>query len=106
MAAVTVGVAGKGGAGKTTVAAVLARALARRGLDVVVIDADSDPHLAMGLGMPLDAAARIRPLLNQSGPRRLPEGLAPKQVLAEYALPAPDGVMLLLAAQVERAGSG
>lgn len=44
-------VAGKGGVGKTTVAAWLARLLASHGKRVVAIDADPVPSLASGLGI-------------------------------------------------------
>jgi len=44
-------VAGKGGVGKTTVAALLARAAASRGYRVVAVDADPHPTLAQTLGI-------------------------------------------------------
>jgi CO dehydrogenase maturation factor len=45
-----IAVSGKGGVGKTTVAALLARALARRGQRVLAVDADPDANLALALG--------------------------------------------------------
>jgi len=45
-----VAITGKGGVGKTTVAASLARALRDRGRDVVAVDADPDANLAGTLG--------------------------------------------------------
>nr|MBA3956189.1 AAA family ATPase [Acidimicrobiia bacterium] len=39
-----VAVTGKGGSGKTTTSAILARTLARRGHDVVALDCDSNPN--------------------------------------------------------------
>lgn len=47
-----IAVAGKGGVGKTTVAALLARAAARAGQRVVAVDADPNPTLAVTLGYP------------------------------------------------------
>jgi CO dehydrogenase maturation factor len=47
---VRVALVGKGGAGKTTVAALLARRLAEAGLPVWAIDADINQHLAVALG--------------------------------------------------------
>jgi CO dehydrogenase maturation factor len=44
-------VAGKGGVGKTTVAALLARAAVSRGYRVVAVDADPHPTLAQTLGI-------------------------------------------------------
>ncbi len=45
-----IAISGKGGVGKTTVAALLARALAVRGAKVLAVDADPDPNLALALG--------------------------------------------------------
>ena len=45
-----IAIAGKGGVGKTTIMALLARQLRASGLDVLVIDADPCPHMAQTLG--------------------------------------------------------
>ena len=52
-------VAGKGGAGKTTIAGTLARVLAERGQRVVAIDDDSNPNLALTVGVDTAAAAEF-----------------------------------------------
>ncbi|MCA1690791.1 MAG: AAA family ATPase [Actinobacteria bacterium] len=102
-----VSISGKGGVGKTTISAVLARTLARRGHRVIAIDCDSDPNLAANTGLGEEAAGRLRPFLDQSGPVRfLPKNLSPTTLLAEYGHEGPDGVTLMLAARAERAGSG
>ncbi len=44
-------VAGKGGVGKTTLVALLAREAVAQGYRVLVVDADSDPNLATTLGI-------------------------------------------------------
>ena len=46
-----IAVAGKGGAGKTTISATLARTLARSGKQVLAIDGDPNPNLGMALGV-------------------------------------------------------
>ncbi|MFN2389969.1 MAG: AAA family ATPase [Actinomycetota bacterium] len=102
-----IGISGKGGVGKSTIAAVMARLLAQRGHRVLAIDCDSDPNLAMSAGVSEEAAARIRPLLDQSdGKRAVPTGLDNARLIEEYGYPGPDDVTLLLAARVERAGAG
>ena len=53
-------VTGKGGVGKTTVVAGLARVLADRGRKVLVIDADPASNLALALGFPRDR--RLTPI--------------------------------------------
>lgn len=47
-----IAVSGKGGVGKTTLAAFLARWFAAQGREVLAIDADPDANLAHGLGAP------------------------------------------------------
>ena len=57
-------ISGKGGVGKTTLAAALARLLAADGHDVVAIDADLDSNLAAALGVP--GAADIEPIAHMT----------------------------------------
>jgi len=55
-------IAGKGGVGKTTVAALLSHILADNGYSVLALDTDSVPNLAQSLGLPLEVAEGIVPL--------------------------------------------
>lgn len=93
-----VALAGKGGVGKTTIAATAARLLAREGVEVVAIDADSNPNLAAALGMRVDDAASSTVLPTNLVSRRL-DGAAltrsVEAVLAEHGAQGPDGVRLL-----------
>lgn len=59
-----IAVTGKGGVGKTTIAATLALLLKDDGYDVIAVDADPDANLAGALGFPPDLAAQIIPLAN------------------------------------------
>ena len=92
-----IGVAGKGGAGKSVLAGTLARVLARRGHRVLAIDSDPMPGLAHSLGVPEPEA----PVLLQAaekppeGPWRLRPGIGPATVVRRYTSPAPDGVRLM-----------
>ena len=47
-----IALSGKGGVGKTTLTALLARQAAARGHPVLVIDADPNPNLHLALGFP------------------------------------------------------
>ena len=49
-----IAVSGKGGVGKSTIAASIALILAERGLRVLALDADPDANLAAALGIPSD----------------------------------------------------
>ncbi len=53
---------GKGGAGKTTLAALLSLYAAREGKQVLAVDADPDTDLAYYLGVPIDQAKSLIPL--------------------------------------------
>lgn len=93
-----IAVAGKGGAGKTTISATLARQTGRSGRPVVAIDADANPNLGIALGVAPDVVREATAIPPSLVSRRLGgAGLtAPlDDVLDRYALPAPDGVRLL-----------
>lgn len=102
-----VALAGKGGAGKTTVAATLARLAARAGRRVVCIDADSNPNLAVALGIaPERAPAALPPSIVS---RRFdgPALTSPlDDVLAHHAVVGPDGIRLALMGMPGHADEG
>lgn len=91
-------VAGKGGAGKTTVSACLALLAARAGQCVVAIDADANPNLSTALGIPPAGGLHqhvVPPALvsRRQGGAGL---LAPvDDVLEEYGRPGPDGLRVV-----------
>ena len=57
-----IAIAGKGGVGKTTLAALLAHIYAEAGQSVIAIDADPAASLAYALGLPEAVATRITPI--------------------------------------------
>jgi CO dehydrogenase maturation factor len=109
MSSLRVAVAGKGGAGKTTLSATLARLFARRGRDVTVIDGDSNPNVAVALGVDRDVAAALQPLPTTLVSRRL-NGAALNQsvdaILGTYSVQAPDDVRVLMMAMPAHADEG
>ena len=101
-----IGVVGKGGVGKTTVAALLARLFAERGARVVAIDTDSSPNLGLSLGLSADQADSV-PSLPRAllmGPKG--NGTSAPSILDDYGRATPFGVTLLTAMRVEQAGGG
>ncbi|OGN95389.1 MAG: hypothetical protein A2Z77_03915 [Chloroflexi bacterium RBG_13_51_36] len=54
----TIAIAGKGGTGKTTVAALLIKLLSQKGL-VLAVDADPSTNLSQALGLPLDDSRTV-----------------------------------------------
>ena len=102
-----IAVAGKGGAGKTTICATAARLLARSGCRVVAIDGDSNPNLHSAIG--LDATAGLSPLPPSLVSRRFdgPRLSAPvDEVLEQHSARAPDGVRLVRMGMPQHADEG
>ena len=103
-------VAGKGGSGKTSISGTMARLMARRGYDVLAIDGDSNPNLALTLGIPVARIDELptlpRDLLRrtESGGAELTKTL--DEISATHSLAGPDGVKLLVMAHPEHAGTG
>src|SRR5512146_2059468 len=97
------GIAGKGGVGKTTIAGTLARVLAQDGRQVLALDADSNPNLAISLGISRDLAAEIVPVPPEiarwredaNGKAYLQLSMRVGQVVERYGVTAPGGVALL-----------
>ena len=102
-----VAVAGKGGAGKTTVSATLARLCGRAGYPVIAIDADPNPNLATALGVPPGATALALPPSVVSR-RLVGHALTDSvtDVLGRYGTAAPDGTLLVVISAPDRAGEG
>lgn len=107
-----IAVSGKGGSGKTTVSGTLSRALADDGYDVLAIDDDENPNLAMTVGIPREEHVDPIPgdLLKRvetaGGETELELAKAPQEIIDDYGVVAPGGVTLLKMGEVEHAGSG
>ena len=61
-----IAVTGKGGVGKTTVSAILARLYSQQGRKVLAIDADPDTNLASAIGFPESEILKVQPLSSLS----------------------------------------
>jgi CO dehydrogenase maturation factor len=109
-------VTGKGGVGKTTVSALLAAALHKRGLNVIAIDADPDSNLAATMGYA--HADAIRPLVELKELIEERTGVKPGTTggmfrLNPFVADIPEkyaveigGVKVLVAGAVKKGGSG
>ncbi len=100
-----IGVVGKGGVGKTTVSALLARNLQARGRRVLAVDTDSNPNLGLSLGLDPDQTEAVPTV-----PRSIIVGtrgdLTIEELMADYAVPTPVGVSVMSALRVTEAGAG
>lgn len=111
-----VAVSGKGGVGKTLIAAGLARGFANRGLKTIAIDADSSPNLALTLGLSAEEARKIIPISENkelvesktgtgySGVYRL--SFTVDDIVREYSTATPFGVNLIVMGTVKAMESG
>jgi CO dehydrogenase maturation factor len=111
-----IAVSGKGGVGKTLIAAGLARGFAERGLKTMAIDADSSPNLALTLGLSAEEARKIVPISEDtelvesktgtgySGVYRL--SFTVDDVVRDYSVNTPFGVSLIVMGTVRSMGSG
>ena len=90
---------GKGGAGKTVISSTLARTLARRGRTVFAADLDTNPGLAISLGLPPTEAGLPAEALEESPSGmygwQLAAGISPDEAVERFAAVAPDGVRYL-----------
>ncbi len=103
---IKIGIVGKGGVGKTTISALITQIYAERGKRVLAIDTDSNPNLAISLGLDLDQADDV-PIL----PRRMIVGggdgaMTPSELIGEYGVMTPANVMLIHAMRITQAGAG
>jgi len=100
-----IALAGKGGVGKTTISATLARLAARQGRTVVAIDADSNPNLALALGASGAPDGMPRRVVS----RRF-DGAAlttsVDDVVDTYGIPGPDGLRVVAMGSPAHADEG
>ncbi|MEJ7787806.1 MAG: AAA family ATPase [Solirubrobacteraceae bacterium] len=102
-------IAGKGGAGKTTIAGTLARLLARDGYEVLALDNDLNPNLSLTVGIPAERMLDL-PTLPAEVVRLVDGRYELAQTLDEirdaHAMTAPDGVTVLVAHEPKQANLG
>ncbi len=101
-----IAVVGKGGSGKTTTSAVLARTLARRGLDVVALDCDTNPNLGISLGVGDLETERLLSLREQLDDGDIEHAASWNEILDRFGVEGPDGVRLGVITRIENPEPG
>ncbi len=95
-----IAVVGKGGAGKTTTSAILARTLARTGHRVVALDCDTNPNLGLSLGVGLAATEALLSLRDGVGDD-VEHARSWQEIIDRFGADAPDGVRLAMVSKIE-----
>ncbi len=110
-----IAVAGKGGAGKTTLSATMARIFAQRGFEVNALDDDPNPNLAAALGLSEDDVQRLRRVprdeileerIDEHQHASLHMTRPFDEIIAQYGVVAPSGVRTLTMTGLLGAGEG
>jgi CO dehydrogenase maturation factor len=105
---------GKGGAGKTTIAATLARVWAQQGKQVYAIDGDPNPNLGVALGIPSETLASaptvpndvVSDVYDAEGHQHMKLKRPLSELRDQFAITGPDGVHLMLVTGLDHAGQG
>lgn len=101
-----IAVVGKGGSGKTTTSAVLARELGRRGTPVVALDCDTNPNLGLSLGIGDLETERLLTLRERVDEGTDEHAVTWEAILDRYGSDAPDGVRLAVVTRIENPEPG
>jgi len=99
-------VAGKGGAGKTTVSGTIARVMGRSGQQVVALDADVNPMLGVTLGMGIEATEKLAGVRQSLQDGDLDHVPTVEAMVDSFGVDAPDGVRVVVASHMDRPDEG
>lgn len=117
-----IAVVGKGGSGKTTTSAIVARALAREGAGdlthgkagdltregspVVALDCDTNPNLGISLGLGDDETERLvtmREAIDEGEEEHAPTW---EDIVSRFGADAPDGVRVAVVSRIDEPEPG
>ena len=99
-------VAGKGGAGKTTVSGTIARELARSGQTVLALDADVNPMLGISLGVGPEETERLAAIRQSLQEDETDHAESVGELVERFGADAPDGIRLVVTSRVDGIDSG
>lgn len=101
-----VAVVGKGGSGKTTTSAILARTLARQGRRVVALDCDTNPNLGISLGVGDGETERLVAMREQLDEGEQEHAPSWDELIDRFGTDAPDGVRLAVVTRIQNPEPG
>lgn len=101
-----IAVVGKGGSGKTTTSAILARTLARRGRATLALDCDTNPNLGISLGLGEDATEALVSVRDAVDAGEEQHASSADDLVERFGVEAPDGVRLAVVSAIQNPEPG
>ena len=101
-----VAVVGKGGSGKTTTSAILARTFSRSGSTTLALDCDSNPNLGISLGLGEDATEQLVSVRDAVDAGEQEHAASADDLVERFGVDAPDGVRLAVVTAIQNPQPG
>lgn len=101
-----IAVVGKGGSGKTTTAAIVARSLARSGSPVIALDCDSNPNLGLSLGLGEDVTERVVGVREALDAGEVEHAGTNDELLERFGSDGPDGLRFAVVTAIQNPQPG
>lgn len=101
-----IAVVGKGGSGKTTTSAVLARVFGRSGVTTLALDCDSNPNLGISLGIGEQRTEQLVCVRDAVDAGEQAHAVSPDDLVERFGVDAPDGVRLAVVTAIQNPEPG
>ncbi len=101
-----IAVVGKGGSGKTTTSAILARTIARSGRTTLALDCDSNPNLGISLGIGELETERLISVRDAVDAGEEQHPATADELVTNFGVDAPDGVRLAVVTAIQNPEPG
>ncbi len=101
-----IAVVGKGGSGKTTTSAVLARTFARAGHQTLALDCDTNPNLGISLGLGEETTERLVSMRDALDDGTEEHAHSADELIERFGTDGPDGVRLAVVSAIQNPEPG
>ncbi len=101
-----IAIVGKGGSGKTTTSAILARTIARSGRTTLALDCDSNPNLGISLGIGELETERLISVRDAVDAGEEQHPATADELVTNFGVDAPDGVRLAVVTAIQNPEPG